>query len=135
MRARPYIERGMLVNQTKFVGETTALQCYELKSATLPDFRWLKGKQNFSKSFLDFLVKKVEDNHKYVEVLRAELHNQVSKNVQSNAGLIYGIELVLQNLTKNDSGWYTCSVSNHFESDFLSMYLNVVERKGKTTFT
>lgn len=128
MRARPYIERGMLVNQTKFVSETTALQCYELKSATLPDFRWLKGKKNFSKSFLDFLVKKVED-------LRAELHKQVSKNVQSNAGVIYGIELVLQNLTKNDSGWYTCSVSNHFESGFLSMYLNVVERKGKTTFT
>lgn len=131
MRARPYIERGMLVNHTRFIGETATLQCYEVISGTMPDFRWLKGKQNFSKSFLNFLTKKPEDVHKYVEILRAELYKQVSKKTRSDAGVIYGVELVLPNLTRNDSGWYTCLVTNHVGSDFLSMYLNVIEGKGK----
>lgn len=131
MRARPYIERGMIVNQTRFIGETATLQCYEVISGTIPDFRWLKEKQNFSKSFLNFLTKKPEDVNKYVEILRAELYKQVSKKTQSDAGVIYGVELVLPNLTRNDSGWYTCLVTNHVGSDFLSMYLNVIEGKGK----
>ena len=132
MRARPYIEKGMPVNHTRFIGETAILPCYELMGGTLPDFRWLKSKQNITKPLLDFLLEEHEDVSKYVEILRAELYKQVSK--RSDAGVIYGVELILKNLTRNDSGWYTCLVSNHVGSDSLNMNLNVVERKGKTPF-
>ena len=84
---------------------------------------WIKMKKNKAKG--------TEDAHKDFEVVRADLYKQVSKTTQSPAGVIYGVQLVLKNLTRNDSGWYSCLAGNLIGFDILRMYLNVIERKGE----
>ena len=125
-----------LVNQTKFVDETATVPCYEiLFGGAIPDFVWLKWKRNINDSVLDFFIKNRDVVDEYLEVIRPDLYKQVSR-YQSRTSLKskFGVELVLQNLTINDSGWYTCLVSNHIGSDFSSMYLNVIENKVNKNF-
>lgn len=93
---------------------------------------WLKWKRNINDSVLDFLIKNRDVVDEYLEVIRPrpDLYKQVSKyQRRTSLKSKFGLELVLQNLTINDSGWYTCLVSNHIGSDFSSMYLNVIENK------
>ena len=96
---------------------------------------WLKWKKNIDDSVLNLFIRFRADVDEYLEVIRPDLHKQVPK-YQSGSSLKskFGVELVLQNLTVNDSGWYTCLVSNHIGFDFSSMYLNVIENKVNNNF-
>ena len=131
MRTRPFLERGDIENKTAPVGTNTTLPCYELISGTIPDFRWLKWKHYVNYSILNDLPKDSKDMGEYLQVLKAENYKQVSKPAGSNDRVLYGVELVLNNVTVNDSGWYTCLVSNHIGSDYASMYLSVGESTSK----
>ena len=134
MRTRPFLERGVIENKTVSIGTNTTIPCYELISGTLPDFRWLKWKHYVNDSLLKCLVKKKRGIDEYLQVVKAEKYNQISKPAGNNDRVLYGVELVLNNVTESDSGWYTCLVSNHIGSDFASMYLNVIEKTSKHLF-
>ena len=134
MRTRPFLERGNIQNKTVPVGTNTTIPCYELISGTLPDFRWLKWKHYINDSILDFLVKEAGGMDQYIQVLKTENYKQISKLAGNNDRRLYGVELVLNNARKSDSGWYTCLVSNHIGSDYASMYLNVIEKTSKHLF-
>ena len=134
MRTRPFLERGDIENKTAPVGTNTTLPCYELISGTIPDFRWLKWKHYVNYSILNDLPKESKDMGEYLQVLKAENYKQVSKPAGNNDRVLYGVELVLNNVTVNDSGWYTCLVSNHIGSDYASMYLSVGESTSKLLF-
>ena len=134
MRTRPFLERGNIQNKTVPVGTNTTIPCYELISGTLPDFRWLKWKHYINDSILDFLVKEAGGMDQYIQVLKTENYKQISKLAGNNDRRLYGVELVLNNARKSDSGWYTCLVSNHIGSDYASMYLNVIEKRSTHLF-
>ena len=134
MRTRPFLERGNIQNKTVPVGTNTTIPCYELISGTLPDFRWLKWKHYINDSILDFLVKEAGGMDQYIQVLKTENYKQISKLAGNNDRRLYGVELVLNNARKSDSGWYTCLVSNHIGSDYASMYLNVIEKTSTHLF-
>ena len=134
MRTRPFLERGNIQNKTVPVGTNTTIPCYELISGTLPDFRWLKWKHYINDSILDFLVKEAGGMDQYIQVLKTENYKQISKLAGNNDRRLYGVELVLNNARKSDSGWYTCLVSNHIGSDYASIYLNVIEKRSTHLF-
>ena len=134
MRTRPFLERGNIQNKTVPVGTNTTIPCYELISGTLPDFRWLKWKHYINYAILHFLVKEAGGMDQYIQVLKTENYKQISKLAGNNDRRLYGVELVLNNVRKSDSGWYTCLVSNHIGSDYASMYLNVIEKTSKHLF-
>ncbi|XP_057305893.1 fibroblast growth factor receptor 2-like isoform X2 [Hydractinia symbiolongicarpus] len=133
IRTTPYLEKGSVKNQTRYVGDNTTIECYELISGTIPDFRWLKWKGAFNQTVLkkaaDSDLHDVDQN--VLEVLNVDLFKEISRSLSGmnpNKKNIFGVELVLVNLTVNDSGYYTCLASNHIGSDSANMYLNVLPR-------
>ncbi|XP_065650012.1 fibroblast growth factor receptor 1-A [Hydra vulgaris] len=126
LRVGPYLEKG-LQNQTVFVGSNTTIDCYELISGTIPDFRFLKWKVKPDMNLLNEMISDSTFKKKFVELLDPGSYDSVSKktsrmNEQNN---LYGVQLRLQNVSVNDSGYYTCLVSNHIGSDYVTMYLDV----------
>ncbi|XP_057305894.1 titin-like [Hydractinia symbiolongicarpus] len=140
IRTTPYLEKGSVKNQTRYVGDNTTIECYELISGTIPDFCWLKWKGAFNQTVLkkaaDSDLHDVDQN--VLQVLNVDLFKEISRSssgMNPNKKNIFGVELVLVNLTVNDSGYYTCLASNHIGSDSANMYLNILPREVKLHFT
>ena len=140
MRVSPYLEKGVVKNQTKYIGENTTIPCYELISGTIPgtvlEFQWLKWKSTPNFKIVDRLIENNQEfgnmNKSMIEFVQADKSRQIVKETRrvNTRSLIYGVELVLTNLTKNDSGFYTCLVSNLIGSDYANMYLDVKHKPG-----
>ena len=119
-RTSPYLEKGEVENRTAIVGQNVSIPCYELISGTLPDFRWLKWKRKPNLTVLNMVAEgsKRYDINLGFEIIKANQYNQ-------DRSQLYGIELVLTNVTKHDEGFYTCLVSNHVGHDYVTMYLTI----------
>ena len=125
-RTSPYLEKGEIKNQTVFVGTNTTIPCYELISGTLPDFRWLRWKGAVNATVLGTIASGTSlFNQSVVEVLLAERYKQVSKKSHrsNDRTPLYGVELVLTNVSLADEGFYTCLVTNHIGHDYKTCLL------------
>ena len=134
-RTSPYLEKGSFKNRTAYIGQNISIACYELISGTLPDFRWLKWK---IKPNVTILNKYIDQERVGVDnvlgLLRADQYHQIVKQTdrrEESEKRLFGVELLLTNLTRQDTGWYTCLVSNHIGSDYITMYLDVKDKRGK----
>ena len=138
MRTSPFLEQGTFENQTAYIGQNTSIPCFELISGTLPDFRWLKWKDNNTPNLttLDHFIyeKHLDEDDLNVKILSAKRYRQIVKTTnrrsQYSNPLLHGVQLTLSNVTAEDHGWYTCLVSNHIGGDYVSMYLDVKEKGG-----
>ena len=112
-RSAPILQTDLPKNKTVQVGDNVTFTCIVLVSGTLPDFRWLKWNKSVTsmpKTYKDILNGsfRLIDPYYYETVT-------VRKN--------YGVEVTIVNVTEDDFGLYTCSVSNHIGRDFRSAYL------------
>ncbi|PFX31054.1 Myosin light chain kinase, smooth muscle [Stylophora pistillata] len=112
-RSAPILQTDLPKNKTVQVGDNVTFTCIVLVSGTLPDFRWLKWNKSVTsmpKTYKDILngSYRLIDPYYYKTV-----------QVKSN----YGVEVTIVNVTEDDFGLYTCSVSNHIGRDFRSAYL------------
>lgn len=143
VRASPYIEKATMKNQTRYVGDNVSIVCYELITGTIPDFRWLKWTGNLNETLLtrylglDNGVGSVDED--IARVIHGDFYRPTKKdaawpngNNRQGAGrqrqVVRGVECLLTNVTKEDSGFYTCIATNHIGTDYASMYLNVIDR-------
>ncbi|BES89965.1 Fibroblast growth factor receptor, partial [Nesidiocoris tenuis] len=105
MRHRPILTLAP-INKTQVVGSTAMFKCQFL-SDLHPHLGWYEGKvsvPNTTESdFLETLVKTGDDNNTDPEVL------------------------VLNNITHEDEGWYTCIAGNTLGFSHSSAYLTVVD--------
>lgn len=132
-RTSPYLEKGEVKNRTAVIGQNVSIPCFELISGTLPDFRWLKWKTTPNVTVLDMVAQDTKEYSKDIlEIMKADQYKQVSKQSHRSKAHnpLYGIELVLHNVTESDQGFYTCLVSNHIGHDFVTMYLTVKDCKS-----
>ena len=114
------------------VGSNTTIDCYELITGTIPDFRFIKWKVKPDMSLLNEMISDSSFEKKYVELLDPGGYESISKKTSriNEQNLLYGVQLRLQNVSVNDSGYYTCLVSNHIGSDYVTMYLDVRKNTG-----
>jgi hypothetical protein len=96
------------------IGDNATMTCIVVVSGTLPDFRWIKwDKPPKTYPTLDIGV-----GNKSVTFIDPQ-HYQTVK-----AGDHYGVKVTIVNVTEEDLGLYTCWVSNHIGSDYVSAFLS-----------
>lgn len=96
------------------------MTCIVLISGTLPDFRWLRWNtipSTFPDS-LDF------ENGSYTLVNPRQYQTV-------HVGGKYGVKVNIWNVQPKDLGLYTCYVSNHLGSDYMSAFLTEEKDRRK----
>ena len=116
-------------NQTSYVGDNVSIACYELITGTIPYFRWLKWKGRLNVTLFEKYVIDAEDEDMF-QVISDNFNHPTTKQGRIERSVIHGSVLTLKNITSKDSGYYTCLAINLVGTDYVSMYLNVIDRQG-----
>lgn len=119
-RTKPILKCGFPRNTSVELGQNASMTCIVLISGTLPDFRWLRWNtipSTFPDS-LDF------ENGSYTLVNPRQYQTV-------HVGGKYGVKVNIWNVQPNDLGLYTCYVSNHLGSDYMSAFLTEEKDRRK----
>ena len=120
-RTKPILSRKFPKNQTVTTGGNLTLECREIVSVSLTDYRWIrwyKVPPNHTK--LEFKDRPATNSSKYF--LYDLKYYSAFKD-----GSEYGVKLMLRNVTEKDSGLYTCLVSNHLGFTSRSAFVTVAD--------
>ena len=125
--SRPFLNRRLLINQTKLVGENATIPCAEFSGIGCNlTFKWIKWNCNPKFKLLDNGVNEVGglDSLRLLHLPRhwSKQYKQAHKTFN---------DLRFTNLRPEQSGFYTCYVENHFGSDYATMFLDVKRNKGE----
>ena len=131
-KSRPYLSYGHPSNDTVETGTNTILDCYDILGSTnMADFRWLHW----------LGPPPLRPNMKYVKdagylsrrfngtMIDSKYYNTTKVTINSKEQ--HGVLLTLSNVTKDDTGWYSCVACNHVGCSISSAYLNVTDSIGK----
>ncbi|XP_066914531.1 neural cell adhesion molecule 1-like isoform X1 [Clytia hemisphaerica] len=124
----PYIDKNEGNYETILTGSNASLPCDEIRSSTLPDFRWLRWNGAVNLTILNKIAQpgngiKITELESMVEIVPADRYRQVSKS--KNGHRVHGVELMFPKVTVADRGFYTCLVLNHIGYDYKTTYLSV----------
>ena len=124
IRSRPILSLGFPKNKTVKTGSNVTFQCLEQDSTVLTDVRWLKWHNPPNNPTLhESPVANLSD---YTLINPAQY-----VSFKSNIRNVYGMKIILTNVTKNDAGMYMCVVNNHIGTTWRSGFL-IIDDSGKT---
>ncbi|CAB3994735.1 fibroblast growth factor receptor 2-like isoform X1 [Paramuricea clavata] len=128
---RPVLSAQYPLNKTARIGENVTFQCIELFSPILTDYRWLHWKK-LPPGYPDLVF---DDNSPWVNSSYYTMINPRyyrSFEVHKKDGK-YGGRVLLNNVTKEDEGMYTCLISNHLGKGWRSAFLRVLSSDEEPT--
>lgn len=128
-----------------YVGENVTFQCLEIFSGTLPNVRWYHFTHKLNYTKLPILPKIIQSqnlrNQKLfnARLISPNLYTMFTLNLSNHRADSYvydntnpsGLRLDLINVNMNDTGAYTCFVSNNEGIDYATFYLKVHENEKK----
>ena len=110
-------------NVTATLGKTASLQCIELISNPMPDYRWYKWHSVPSTyPLLDF------SNSSLFTVISPIHYTPMQVKIGTSSR--YGGKLMIKNVTEDDLGLYSCVLRNQFGMDYGSAFLSA-NKNGK----
>ena len=128
-------------NRHARIGDNVTFDCLEILSGTIPDVRWFHVFNEGDQSILPDIPKHMDWNninnrihsfeYKYIPAnMYTTFKLKSSNHTPRNDFLLddtdpFGLRLTLYNVKKNDTGTYTCYVSNYEGNDYSTFSLIV----------
>ena len=112
------------MNKTAKIGENVTFKCIELFSLVLTGYRWLHWKRlppNYPK--LELNNNEPSLNSSYYTMVNPKHYQPFTFKQKEEK---YGGRLLLNNVTEEDAGMYTCLISNQIGKGWRSAWLTVI---------
>ena len=112
------------MNKTARIGENVTFKCIELFSPVLTDYRWLHWKR-LPPSYPELELNNNEPslNSSYYTIIDPKHYQPFTFKPKEEK---YGGRVLLNNVTEEDAGMYTCLISNQIGKGWRNAWLTVI---------